>query len=83
MPDKTPTPAPGQIWADNDPRCEGRYVRIVTIDDIHAAVRQVAYDPSTGIAVDVPGGRRTRIRLDRLRPTSSGYRYVGDAETTA
>lgn len=76
---ETPTPAVGQIWQDNDPRGYGRKVRIVAIDETHATVelataRQVP--TLTGSRQTAKPGRRTRIRLDRFRPTSTGYRYV-------
>ena len=83
-----PDVRPGQIWADNDKRGYGRTVRVVEIVErhiggrpsmgrgvLHAVVEQVSardgYRPA--------GGRRTTIRLDRFRPTASGYRLVQDA----
>lgn len=75
MTEQTPTPAVGQIWQDNDKRSYGRRVRIVEIDGTHAVVELV-----TGRGVghaDAKPGRQTRIRLDRFRPISTGYRYVG------
>lgn len=77
MSDTAPAPAVGQIWQDNDPRSPGRYLRIVDIDASRATVRQVAYNPTTRIAADLPGVRPGRIRLDRFRPTTTGYRYIG------
>lgn len=73
----TPAPAVGQIWQDNDPRSYGRYLLIVDTDASRATVQQAAYNPATGTAVALPGVRATRIRLDRFRPTSTGYRYIG------
>lgn len=72
----TPAPAPavGQIWQDNDPRGYGRKVRIVEIDDTHAVVEPAL--PRGAGHLRAKPGRRTRLRLDRLRPTSTGYRYV-------
>ena len=70
------TPAIGQIWEDNDPRGYGRKVRIVEIGDTHAVVE--LHQPRPPVSSAKPG-RRTRIRLDRFRPTSTGYRYVGTA----
>jgi hypothetical protein len=61
---------PGQIWADNDPRCAGRRMRIIRVDETHATVSPVA--PKAR-------GRATRIRLDRFNPTSSGYRLISEA----
>lgn len=60
-------PKVGQVWADNDKRSAGRKVRIISIDATHATV------------IDMRGKRDTRIRLDRFRPTSNGYRLVDDA----
>ncbi|MFH8813063.1 hypothetical protein ACH4GZ_38690 [Streptomyces hygroscopicus] len=76
MTDTTPAPAVGQIWQDNDPRTPDRYLRIVDIDASRATARPITYNPVTRIAADLPGGRPTRIRLDRFRPTSTGYRYI-------
>lgn len=71
---------PGQIWADNDPRSEGRQVRIVAVDGTHATVELVT---GRGVGHDAAKpGRRTRIRLDRFRPTSTGYRLVTHADGT-
>lgn len=61
----TPAPGVGQIWQDNDPRGHGRQVHILEIDDTHAVVHD--------------GKRRSRIRLDRFKPTRTGYRYMGEA----
>ncbi|MET7746557.1 hypothetical protein [Streptomyces sp. NPDC005385] len=81
MPDTTPTadpapePAAGQIWQDSDPRSYGRKVRIVEIDGTHALVE--LHQPRGAGHLHAKPGRRTRIRLDRFRPTSTGYRYIG------
>ncbi|GGW15805.1 hypothetical protein GCM10018980_51470 [Streptomyces capoamus] len=75
----TPTPAPGQIWQDNDPRGYGRKLLIERTDQTHATMCQVALTPA-GEPVPLPGVRRTRIRLDRLRPTSTGYRYISGGQ---
>lgn len=71
---ETPKPAVGQIWQDNDQRGYGRQVRIVEIDSTHALV--VLHQPRHPVSSAKPG-RRTRIRLDRFKPTSTGYRFVG------
>ncbi len=54
----------GQVWEDNDWRGYGRKVRVLAIDGRHAIV-------GAGVNGD---GRRARIRLDRFRPTSTGYK---------
>lgn len=72
---ETPSVRVHQVWADLDKRAAGRKVRVVEVDDTHAAVEQVnsrAHDRGKP-------GRRTRIRLDRFRPTSTGYRLLVDA----
>lgn len=63
-------PAVGQVWADNDWRQDGRQVRIDSLNETHADVTVVANCHGRRT------GQRTRIRLDRLRPTSTGYRLV-------
>ncbi|HEU4751613.1 MAG TPA: DUF6354 family protein [Armatimonadota bacterium] len=68
----TPDVRPGQIWADNDKRSAGRKVRVVEVGETHATVEQVI----TGQTARKP--RRSLIRLDRFRPTSTGYRLISD-----
>lgn len=63
---------PGQVWADNDKREKGRrLIRVVLVDEV-AQYALVA--PYTGR--DNAKGRVTRIRLNRFKPTSTGYRLV-------
>ncbi|WP_097965014.1 DUF6354 family protein [Streptomyces sp. or20] len=69
----TPTPAVGQVWQDNDPRQDSRQVRIVELTDTHAVVTLVQ---PRNLVSSARAGRRTRIRLDRFRPISTGYQYV-------
>ena len=57
----------GQVWEDCDKRFR-RTVKIVTLTQTHAVVVRVTPTPRT---------TRTKIRLDRFRPTSTGYRLVG------
>ncbi|WP_432034648.1 hypothetical protein [Streptomyces antibioticus] len=64
----------GQVWADNDKRSEGRTVRIDEID--------ARYAYCTVLTTAMPSsrtGQRTRIGLERMRPTSTGYRLLEDA----
>jgi hypothetical protein len=86
MSDSTTPVRPGQIWADNDKRSYGRKVRVVEIDATHATVELV--DQRGRPAANTPvqraeTGRQTRIRLDRFRPTSTGYRLHEDAPESA
>lgn len=68
---------PGQVWIDNDPRCRGR--RRLKVEYI------VGDDEGRSVAVckvltdywgkPVPSYRKpVRIRVDRMKPTSTGYR---------
>jgi hypothetical protein len=78
---------PGQVWQDCDKRAYGRTVRVVDVDATHATVELVAQRgrPARGHedAQRAEPGRRTRIRLDRFKPTSTGYRLVQDTERRA
>lgn len=78
MTEQTPAPAVDQIWQDNDKRSYGRRVRIVEIDATHAVVELVV--PRGAGHHGAKPGRQTRIRLDRFRPISTGYRYIGNGE---
>lgn len=80
MSEPTPEVRVGQIWQDNDPRADGRTIRIVEVDATHATVELVS-QRAVGHQQAKPG-RRSRIRLDRFRPTSTGYRLVEDAEVS-
>jgi hypothetical protein len=67
---------PGQVWADMDSRSSGRTVRVVEVDATHAVVETA----SNGPRVYARLGRRYRIRLDRFRPTGTGYRLVSEED---
>ncbi|WP_251153742.1 hypothetical protein [Cellulosimicrobium sp. Marseille-Q4280] len=97
-----PEVSPGQVWADNDPRCAGRTVRVVDLD-VDTRGQRVAkvvtltnadrdqkmldrHGPAaagTQVGPDwVPNDRRGKtstIRVDRMRPTSTGFRLVKGA----
>lgn len=58
----------GQIWEDNDSRnTYHRQIKVLEIVDGKAIVQH-----PRGL------GSKTRIRLDRFKPTSTGYRLVQD-----
>ena len=59
----------GQVWEDCDRRFAKRRVKVVTLTRTHAVVVRIAPTRSD---------TRTKIRLDRFRPTSTGYRLVPD-----
>lgn len=62
---------PGQIWKDWDKRVRdrdpGRRVRVESIEGGHA------------ICTNVDTGKTTKIKLDRFRPTSKGYKFMSEA----
>lgn len=55
----------GQIWEDCDKRQHGRRLAVKDVDETHAYL-------------GAPNGRVTKVRLDRMRPTSTGFRLVFD-----
>ena len=57
----------GQVWQDVDDRMNGRRIKVVRLEGRHA------------ICDVVGAGRQTKIRLDRFRPTSTGYRLIEEA----
>lgn len=71
----------GQVWADNDRRSRGRTVRILRVDDTHAVVTVLAArrDAPEAERLRAVGAER-RIRLNRFRPNSTGYRLMEDVE---
>lgn len=66
----------GQVWADNDWRSAGRTIEVEEVTATHAICKVLTKVDSP--AYGPPNGRRTRIRLDRFRPTSTGYRLMSD-----
>lgn len=84
-----PTVRVGQVWADNDKRSAGRHLLVVAIEPARPAT--VGTVPAKAVVeqCDAAGtvhrdgtgrAKRTRVRLDRLKPTSTGYRLVKDVE---
>lgn len=57
----------GQIWQDNDKRMNGRQIKVISIEGAYAFCRH-----PQGI------GRPVRIRLDRFRPTSTGFVLISE-----
>ena len=58
---------PGQEWADMDPRSRGRTIRVDFVVGDYAYV--------TG-----SNGRKTRIKISRMRPGSNGYKLINNPE---
>ncbi|WP_190253552.1 hypothetical protein [Dactylosporangium sucinum] len=80
---------PGQVWADNDPRCAGRTLRVDAVDDDKALCTILTNSDTTQELIDNPAqspwyrrsdrrGKQTRISLARFVPTSTGYRLIQD-----
>lgn len=69
----------GQVWQSCDWRDALLYKRVVDIDGDKAVVEQV-HEHRDGFTnwFGTHIGRRTRIRLDRFKPGSTGYRLVRD-----
>lgn len=61
------------VWADADPRSAGRRLLVVEVGETHATVV-----PCNNVGTPIgTKPRQTKIRLDRFRDTSTGYRRVG------
>lgn len=82
---KNPDVRIGQVWADNDKRSTGRHLKVIAFTDFAAAAG--GKPRSAVVVLCTPNGRtiytngkarRTRIKLARFRPTSTGYRLVHD-----
>lgn len=91
MSSQTPDVRPGQVWADNDKRVEGRTLRVDSIEGgkavctilTNADYVQRDLDANRGAWVVDKRGKTTRITLSRFRPTNTGYRLVKDAAETS
>ena len=55
---------PGQIWKDNDDRSGKRTLRVVDVTKTHALVDCKET------------GRKTEVRLDRMKPGVRGYTRI-------
>lgn len=78
---------PGQVWADNDARNEGRTLRVDklghrwhTLGGVYGAVQYAICTVLTPPDSYPQGrvGKQVTIRVSRMRPTSTGYRLVKD-----
>lgn len=73
-----PDVRPGQVWADNDKRCAGRHVKVLEVTgQFGGRPWSVKVQPCNAAGAPVEG-RVTWNRLDRFRPTATGYRLVQD-----
>lgn len=69
----------GQIWADLDPRAEGRRVHIVQVGLTHATVRTVKASASAPKSL----GREVSVSLKRFGVGARGYRLVAPVRVVA
>ncbi len=72
---------PGQVWQDNDSRAVGQYLRcvqVLAVDEATVTVTAIrTKEFPSGARVGV--GKTRKIRLSRMKPTSTGYRLVKDS----
>jgi len=64
---------------DNDPRIHlhgRRFVEVVSIDGTHATVRGYRTHITANRKIKKVYSKTTRIRLDRFKPTSTGYKRI-------
>jgi hypothetical protein len=67
-------PAVGQRWRDNDPRCQmNRELVLIT-----ATLKNQRPAFVCDIYLNGKKHRRTTILAERLKPTTTGYSYVGE-----
>lgn len=59
--------APGQVWKSADPRCPNDFFLVTRVDA----------QAKTAEVFRIKTHRRATIRLDRFRPSSTGYAFEG------
>jgi hypothetical protein len=84
---------PGQVWADNDWRAKGRTLRVDDVkkaqnsERLYALCTVLTNSDTAQADLDERGsvwhtdtrGKKVQIRVDRMRPTSTGYRLLEDS----
>jgi hypothetical protein len=83
MSDNSKQVAAGQVWADNDARSAGRTLRVDKVIGEHAWCMVLTDMEQRATGAKTTVGKSTRIKLSRFRPTSTGYRYLRDAEAAS
>lgn len=61
-----PDVRPGQVWEDCDQRARGRRITVEHVGGRYAYVKDSR-------------GRHSRIAIERMRPTSTGYRLLKES----
>jgi hypothetical protein len=85
-----PQVRPGQVWADNDKRAEGRTLRVDAVFGATALCTVLTNSNNVQRTLDTGTarlygnsdrrGKRVQVAVRRMRPTSSGYRLVSEPE---
>jgi hypothetical protein len=71
----TPAPKVGQVWEDNDPRQAGN-PRRVRIKHIIKPLDPKGAPYAECAVICGRGNANTKIRLDRFKPTATGWKYI-------
>ena len=77
---------PGQIWADNDCRVRlvnGAPFRLIKVLVVEQATSPIGKGGYAAVTSSFDGGkhwyRKSRIRLNRFKPTANGYKLYQEA----
>lgn len=74
----------GQVWEDTDKRSKGRRIKVFEVKDGYAFCQGVSgRDPSVNNGFVAKAAKKVRIRLDRFRPGSTGYKLSEDVQATS
>jgi hypothetical protein len=66
----------GQLWQDNDPRC--KTVRTLRVEEFYV---EVLHGNEVRARCTVMGtGRKLSVAVRRFKPTSNGYKHVGQSQ---
>lgn len=71
----------GQVWADDDPRSQGRTIRITEVDPPNFRARAVIVTVARNVGEDQVGRRTRWISFRRFRPGKRGYRLLENPVT--
>lgn len=71
---------PGQIYADNDPRSEGRTLLVEKLDGVYADCLILTDRKLQDLTGGSQVGKPTRIKIRRLYPNARGYRLIEEPQ---
>lgn len=69
-----------QVWEDDDPRSQGRRIRIIEVDTANERARAVVLAVGRNVSEEQVGRRTRWIKLSRFRAGNRGYRRVESPE---